>query len=99
MNRCTLSAIFLCVAVVTLTFLLEYFKAQGDSVKQHSIPRPQQKVFSPLPDASQLHIPDEGTLGLALRQTDVSRNPEKKNSGKLYCIKAKNKVLLFECAE
>ena len=99
MNRCTLSAIFICVSVVSLTFLLEYFKAQGDNIKQHSITRPQQKVFSPLPDASQLHIPDEGTLGLVLRKTDVSSKPEKKNSGKLYWVKVNNKVLLFECAD
>jgi hypothetical protein len=83
MNRCTLSAIFLCVVVVAFTFVLEYFKAQGDNVKQHSVPRPQQKAFSPLPDDSQLHVPDEGTLGLVLRRTDVSKNPEKKNSGEV----------------
>jgi hypothetical protein len=81
------------VAVVSLTFLLEYFKAQNDNLKQRSILRPQQKVFSPLPDASQLHIQDEGTLGLVLLKTDVSRKPEKKNSGKLYCIKPNNEVL------
>ncbi|GFG33997.1 hypothetical protein Cfor_04864 [Coptotermes formosanus] len=80
MNRCTLFAIFLCVVVVAFTFLLEYFNAQGDNVKQHSVPRPQQKAFSPLPDDSQLHVPDEGTLGLVLRRTDVSKKPEKKNS-------------------
>jgi hypothetical protein len=98
MNRCTLFAIFLCVAVVSLTFLLEYFKSQSDNLKQHSILRPQQKVFSPLPDASQLHIQDEGTLGLVLRKTDVSRKPEKKNTGKLYYVKS-NKVLQLECAD
>jgi hypothetical protein len=55
-------------------------------VKQYSIPRPQQKAFSPLPDDSQLHVADEGTLGLVLRKTDISKKPEK-NSGKAYYLK------------
>jgi hypothetical protein len=86
MNRFTFSAIFLCgvVFAVSFTFLSEYFKAQCCVVKQYSIPRPQQKVFTPLVDDSQLHVPDEGTLGLVLRKTDVSKKPEKKNSGKAY---------------
>jgi hypothetical protein len=97
MNRCTFSAIFLCVVVVSFTFLLEYFKAHGDNVKRHSVPKSQQKAFSPLPDDSQLRVPDEGTLGLVLRKTDVSKKPEKKNSGKVYCIKANNEIRWFEC--
>lgn len=88
MNRFTLSAIFLSgvVFAVSFTFLSEYFKAQCCDVKQYSIPRPQQKAFSPLPDDSQLHVPDEGTLGLVLRKTDISEKP-KKNSGKVYYLK------------
>jgi hypothetical protein len=86
MNRFTLSAIFLSgvVFAVSFTFLSEYFKAQCCDVKQYSIPRPQQKAFSPLPDDSQLHVPDEGTLGLVLRKTDVLNKPQKKNSGTVY---------------
>jgi hypothetical protein len=89
MNRFTLSAIFLSgvLFAVTFTFLSEYLKAHCCDVKQYSIPRPQQKAFSPLPDDSQLHVPDEGTLGLVLRKTDISKQTEKKNSGKMYCLK------------
>jgi hypothetical protein len=83
MNRFTFSAIFLCgvVFAVSFTFLSEYFKARCCDVNQYSIPRAQQKAFSPLPDDSQLLVPDEGTLGLVLRKTDVVNKPEKKNSG------------------
>lgn len=88
MNRLTLSAIFVSgvVFAVLFTFLPEYFKAQCCDVKQYSIIRPQQKSFSPLPDDSQLHVPEEGTLGLVLRKTDVSKKPEKKKSGKVYYL-------------
>jgi hypothetical protein len=93
MNRFTFSAIFLSgvVFAVSFTFLSEYFKAQCYDVKQYSIPRPQHKAFSPLPDDNQLRVPDEGTLGLVLRKTDVLNKPEKKYSGTVYYMKGKNK--------
>jgi hypothetical protein len=86
MNRFTFSAIFLSgvVFAVSFTFLSEYLKAQCCNIQQNSIPRSQQKAFSPLPDESQLHVPDEGTLGLVLRKTDLLNKPEKKISGTVY---------------
>jgi hypothetical protein len=96
MNRFTLSAIFLSgvVFAVSFTFLSEYLKAQCCNIKQNPVSRSQQKAFSPLPDDSQLRVPDEGTLSLVLRKTDVLNKPEKKNSGTVYKMKGKNQYHL-----
>ena len=88
MNRLTFSIIFFSgvVFAVTLTFLSEYFKAHSCDANQYSIPVEQKKAFSPLPDESQLHVHDEGTISLALRRSDVSEKVNGKTRGKIIYL-------------
>ncbi|PSN34123.1 hypothetical protein C0J52_21464 [Blattella germanica] len=66
---------------VSYSFLKRYLGAYGPC----SLPVLRQKVFSPLPDESQLHVADEGTISLALRKSDVSKNVEEHTGEVDYC--------------
>ncbi|XP_046997850.1 protein adenylyltransferase Fic-like [Schistocerca americana] len=77
MNKFCIYFIFMSVFVFMLLFALlsEYFKVQ---CSEHGFKSPQ-KAFSPLPDDSQIHVVDDGTLGLVLRTSDVSEDVKSKS--------------------
>ncbi|KAG8236396.1 hypothetical protein J437_LFUL014917 [Ladona fulva] len=68
MNRLTISVVFISgiAFAIVISLLSGYFRTLKCEEKYEQVDRKLYKVFSPLPDESQLNVVDEGTLGLVV---------------------------------